>query len=190
MERLKQALFDLYYQAGRSVTYVTDSGEVKPYWANRYLQGLKRAVANSDTEALAYVTRMVMSDEPSRGFGYLKDGGRIDLVVEVLVADPARPWDHLFDQEVIDAAQARLAEHGYEVGTDKHEPAGLRAALIPTETGMAVELTSRVTGNGGVPLHAGEHTERVAGPLGAVQAFTGLLAQAQAAALAAPGQGA
>ena len=31
------------------------------------LQGLKRAVANSDTEVLAYVTRMVMSDEPSRG---------------------------------------------------------------------------------------------------------------------------
>ena len=84
---------------------------------------------------LAYVTRMVMSDEPSRGFGYLKDGGRIDLVVEVLVADPVRPWHHLFDQEVIDAAQARLAEHGYEVGTDKHEPAGLTAALIPTEAG-------------------------------------------------------
>ena len=69
MEQLKRALFDLYYEAGRNVTYITDSGEPKPYWANRYLQGLKRAVADSDAEVLAYVTRLVMSDEPSRGFG-------------------------------------------------------------------------------------------------------------------------
>ena len=55
---------------------------------------------------------------------------------------------------------------------------------------MAVELTVEVTGNGDVLLHAGEHIERAAGTLGAVQAFTGLLAQAQAAAVAARGQGA
>jgi hypothetical protein len=182
MEALKRALFELYYLSGRNVTYVTETGERRAYWPNRYLQAYKRAVARSDAEVLAFVVRMVCSDEPSRGFGYLKDDGRLDLTLEALVADPGKPWHHLFDAEVVQAACARLAEHGYEVGVDDDQPPeGITNALVPTEEGTAVELTVEVTAEG-VFLHAGEYTERAAGTLDAVRAFAGLLAQAEAAA--------
>jgi len=185
MEALKRALFDLYYLAGRNVTYVADSGERRAYWPNRYLQGYKRAVADSDAEVLAYVVRMVLSDEPSRGFGYLKDADRLDLTVEALVADPSRVWHHLFDADVVRAARDRLATHDYQVATGQPaKPAGLANALMATDAGMAVDLTVEVTREGDVLLHAGDYTERADGALGAVQAFTGLLAQAQAAAVA------
>src|SRR5258708_20038318 len=72
MEALKADLFSLYYEAGRSVSYVAESGEIRKYWPNRYLQGLKRAVDHSDVEALAYGRRMVMSAEPPPAFRYLQ----------------------------------------------------------------------------------------------------------------------
>jgi hypothetical protein len=185
MEALKRALFDLYYLAGRNVTYVADSGERRAYWPNRYLQAYKRAVADSDAEVLAYVVRMVRSDEPSRGFGYLKDANRLDLTVEALVADPSKPWHHLFDADVVQAARDRLAAHGYQVAPGKpQKPASLTNALMATDAGMAVDLTVEVTRDGDVLLHAGEHTERAEGTLGAVQVFTSLLSQAEAAATA------
>jgi hypothetical protein len=184
MEALKKALFELYYLAGRNVTYVADSGERRAYWPNRYLQSYKRAVAEGDAEILAYIVRMVTSDEPSRGFGYLKDAGHLDFTVEALVADPARPWHHLFDGDVVQAARDRLAANGYRlVAGAPTKPAGLSNALLSTDDGMAVDLTVEVTRDGDVLLHAGEYTKRAEGTLGAVSAFAGLLAQAEAAAV-------
>jgi len=98
------------------------------------------------------------------------------------VANPARPWHHLFDREVVRAARDRLAAHGYQVATAAPaEPAGLTSALMATGAGMAVDLTVEVTRDGDVLLHAGDYTERADGTLGAVSKFAGLLAQAEAA---------
>ena len=43
MQLLVHALFAIYFRAGREVKYVTESGERRSYWANRYMQALKRA---------------------------------------------------------------------------------------------------------------------------------------------------
>src|SRR3954454_15180222 len=115
IDALKQDLFGIYYGAGRNVTYTAESGKLRAYWPNRYLQALKRAVEVGDAEVVAYVTRMVLSDEPSRGFGYLADSNRLDLTVEALVADSSKPYHHLFDPETVQAAIDRLADHGYTV---------------------------------------------------------------------------
>jgi len=110
---LIDALFGIYSRAGAEVTYVTDRGERRPYWANRYLQALKRAVAEGDEAVLAFVERLVQQPEPSRGFFYLKDAGRLDLSVEALVVDPTREFHKLFSAETVAVAQTRLREHGW-----------------------------------------------------------------------------
>lgn len=182
---MKEDLFGIYYEAGRNVTYTAESGKVRPYWPNRYLQALKRAVDEGDTEVIAYVSRMVVSDEPSRGFGYLADAQRLDLTIEALVTDPSKPYHHLFAPETVQAAIDRLSEYGFS--WDGEQPTAgasesLAAALIRTENGVAVELTVELTTDGDVVLHAGDYTQLADGTLAAVRAFVGLLAQAEAAA--------
>jgi hypothetical protein len=118
-QSLADDLFAIYSRAGREVTYVTESGERRPYWANRYMQALKRAVdaaANGDERAiLDFVERLVTQPEPSRGFFYLQAANRLDLSVEAHVADASRPYHGLFSAEAIDFARNRLAEYGYEL---------------------------------------------------------------------------
>jgi hypothetical protein len=185
MDALKTDLFALYYDAGRNVRYIAESGEDRAYWPNRYLQALKKAVESGDVEVVAYIRRMVLSDAPSRGFGYLEAANRLDLTVEALVVDPTKPYHHLFDEEMVRAAIERLAEHDYEVD-DSSEPARVgnlaAEAVVETEDGFAVELTVEVTRQGYVRLRAGEVSQPVEGTLGAVRTFVGLLAQAHAAA--------
>lgn len=183
MDALKEALFGLYYRAGRNVTYIAESGKVRPYWPNRYLQALKRAVEEGDAEVIAYVKRMVLADERSRGFGYLADADRLDLTVEAIVADSSAPYHRLFDPQTVQAAIDCLADHGYTVTAGQAASAEtLAAAVVRTEDGVAVELSVEVTTGGDVLMHAGEYTERADSPLAAVRAFVGLLAQAEAAA--------
>jgi hypothetical protein len=115
LQLLTQALLNIYARAGREVTYLTDAGERRPYWANRYLQALKRAIREGTLEALIkFVDDLVTREEPSRGFFYLKDAGRLDLSVEALVLDKSQPFHHLFSEEAVEASRARLDEHGYE----------------------------------------------------------------------------
>ena len=190
MEALKTDLFAIYYDAGRSVRYVADSGAERAYWANRYLQALKRAVDIGDAEVVALIRRMVMSEEPSRGFGYIAAADRLDLTVEAKVADPARPYHHLFDAELVRAAEDRLADYGYAVsaGPSGRPPGGLAgAAVAETPDGFSVEVTVHVARDGGVTVSSADVTERVDGLLGAVSTFTRLLAQAHAAAAGAAG---
>jgi len=115
LQLLTQALLNIYARAGREVTYVTDAGERRPYWANRYLQALKRAIREGTLEALVkFVEDLVTRDEPSRGFFYLKDAGHLDLSVEALVLDESQPFHELFSAEAVEASRVRLEEHGYE----------------------------------------------------------------------------
>ena len=108
LDRLIEALFGIYTQAGTQVTYITDRGERRPYWANRYRQALQRSVENG--EVIEFVERLVMQNDPSRGFFYLKDADRLDLSVEALVVEQ---FPELFDAKVVAFAEKRLREHGY-----------------------------------------------------------------------------
>jgi hypothetical protein len=118
-QALADDLFAIHSRAGREVTYVTEGGERRPYWPNRYLQALKRAVeeaANGNEKAIPeFAERLVTQSEPSRGFHYLHAANRLDLSVEVHVADASRPYHGLFSAEARDAARSRLAEYGYEL---------------------------------------------------------------------------
>jgi hypothetical protein len=179
---LKRDLFSIYSEAGRNVTYTAESGKVRAYWPNRYLQGLKRAVEAGDAEVIIYVRRMVLADEPTRGFGYLADADRLDLTVEAFVADSSKPYQHLFDPETVQAAVNRLNDYGYRIRPSKDVTETLSTAVVHTESGVAVDLTVEITTDGDVLMHAGDYTERADGTLAAVRAFVGLLAQAEAAA--------
>jgi hypothetical protein len=109
VEALRSDLFNIYETAGREVTYVTPRGERKPYWANRFRQALQRAVNAS--EVVEFVETLMLRSEPSRGFFYLKDAGRLDVAVEALVVDQTKAYHSLFSHEAVWAARDRLAEH-------------------------------------------------------------------------------
>jgi hypothetical protein len=110
---LIDALLGIYSRAGAEVTYITERGERRPYWANRYLQAVKRAIAEGDDAVIAFVERLVNQPEPSRGFFYLKDAGRLDLSVEALVVDTSRPFHQLFSGAAVAISEERLREHGW-----------------------------------------------------------------------------
>jgi len=144
MRSLVDDLFAIYSRAGREVTYKTERGETRPYWANRYMQALKRAVedeANGDTNAvLQFVERLVSQPEPSRGFAYLLDAGRLDLSVEAHVIDEAKPYHRLFSRGAIDVSRARLAEYGYDV-----KPSDYRGPDLPPLARLHYDVVADVT---------------------------------------------
>lgn len=105
---LSDALFAIYSRAGREVTYITEKGEERPYWANRFRQALQRAA--DEDNIVGFVERLVSQPEPSRGFGYLDAADRLDLTVEALVVGEFR---HLFSEEVVEIAEERLDDRNY-----------------------------------------------------------------------------
>ena len=145
-DALVEALFKLYSDAGTEVTYVSESGKTLRYWPKRYLQVLRRAVEND--EVIGFVEGMVSRDE-SRGFGYLKDAGRLDLTVEAVVVER---FPELFSDEIVAAAKERLLGHGYEpkvepVKQDQEPSIGLvpgGTVLIEVSVGVSGELTARL----------------------------------------------
>jgi hypothetical protein len=146
---LIEALFAIYSRAGAEVTYITDRGERRPYWANRYLQALKRAVAEGPEAVPVFVERLINQPEPSRGFSYLKAAGRLDLSVEALVVDASQPFHSLFSSDVVAAAKARLEEHGWNPPafkeTNQSEPATQGGTLAATLLGGNKGMTTTAT---------------------------------------------
>ena len=112
-EALYNDLLAIYSRAGAEVTYETDRGETRAYWAKRFLQAVKRA--NRNDELFEFVDRLIRAEEVSRGFLILKKADRLDLTVEALVSDATKPYHGEFDFEVVQTAKARLADHGHDV---------------------------------------------------------------------------
>jgi hypothetical protein len=142
-ESLTEALFAIYATAGKEVKYTTEKGERRSYWANRFRQALQRATDEDDV--VGFVERLVMQPEPSRGFGYLKEAGRLDLTVEALVAGRFRDQ---FSKEVVQAAEIRLRENGYKPERAAPE-SDLRSTpgstfIVQVEVGHAGALTLRL----------------------------------------------
>jgi hypothetical protein len=142
-ESLTEALFAIYATAGKEVEYTTEKGERRRYWANRFRQALQRAT--DEDNVVGFVERLVTQPEPSRGFGYLKEAGRLDLTVEALVAGQFRDQ---FSQDAVRAAETRLRENGFQ--PESVEPAqGLQLTpgstfLVEVEVGHEGGLTLRL----------------------------------------------
>ncbi len=152
IELLIEDLFGLYAVAGREVTYTTDSGEVRPYWANRYRQAVQRAVTAGD--AVGFVERLVQG-EPSRGFGYLVEADRLDLTVEALVIDENKPYHGLFSPAAIETSQLRLADHRYQSAAHKRPAAPTPSDVIGDgglRPGMSFDVRVVVEADGKLSL--------------------------------------
>jgi hypothetical protein len=168
IRELEDRLFQIYHRAGREVTYVTASGDRRKYWPKRYLQALRRAVDEGDDALIAFVGRLVTTNAPSRGFGYLFDQDRLDLTVEAVVADERPPYHRLFDSDVVDAARRRLAEHSYEFAA-QGEDARLTTAAGPRSAHF--ELTVDVDADGMVTLTRHGEPPRSGTELDAIRFF-------------------
>ncbi|MHB8059576.1 MAG: hypothetical protein ACYDHO_01930 [Gaiellaceae bacterium] len=106
LELLTRDLFWIYETTGRKVTYISPSGDRKPYWAYRYLQAVRRAVENGDVVEL--VERIVLRRSPTDGFEHLEEAGRLDLSLEAFVVDDNKPYHHLFSAEAVSLSRVRL----------------------------------------------------------------------------------
>jgi len=150
---LTEALFGIYSRAGAEVTYISDRGERRPYWANRYRQALQRAVEND--EVVEFVVRLVAEGEPSRGFGYLKAADRLDLSVEALVVER---FPHMFSAEVVEAAAARLVGNGYRPAAERATPPDRPADsvslsdLLKSRVGEAFDVRVQLAHDGTLSL--------------------------------------
>lgn len=102
-ETLLDDLHSIYLRCGREV--VRDG---RAYWPKRYLQHLKIAERQGRDEVLAYVERIVTSEEPKRGLGDLLMAGRPDLTVEALVVNTTKPYQGWFDAPMVAIAGERL----------------------------------------------------------------------------------
>jgi len=130
-QALYQDLLSIYARAGAEVTYETDEGKLKPYWAKRFLQAVKRAEKNGDL--FEFVERLIAPEQPSRGFLILKKAGRLDLTVEALIVNPGKPYYGELDFDLIATARRRLADHGYRQAF----------ASTPSEAAAAQDTMSR-----------------------------------------------
>jgi hypothetical protein len=144
---LENDLFSVYHRAGAEVLYETDRGETRRYYAKRYLQALKRAVANDDL--VGFVDRLMRTSQPSRGFYILRAALRLDLSVEALVVERRKPYHGLFDPEIVEIARGRLVAHGYDpdTGETSSTPAIVPAGQLPVGiTSGDLELSALAPG--------------------------------------------
>lgn len=145
---LYQDLLSIYARAGAEVTYETDDGQIKPYWAKRFLQAVKRAEKNDDL--VGFVDRLLRPKQPSRGFLILKKAGRLDLTVEALVIDSRKSYYREIPLELIAIARQRLAEHGYEeaLSREPREAADPSSDLPAFAPGTSFDVRVTVSDNG------------------------------------------
>ena len=157
---LYQDLLSIYARAGAEVTYETDDGKIKPYWAKRFLQAVKRSEKND--ELFEFVGRLLSPDQPSRGFLILKKAGRLDLTVEALVIDPEKPYHGEIDFDLIATARRRLADHGYGEAFKASSPASPEepeshstapaSDVVEIAPGTSFDVRITVGKNGGLSL--------------------------------------
>jgi hypothetical protein len=151
-QALYQDLLSIYARAGAEVTYETDRGEIRPYWAKRFLQAVKRSQKND--ELFDFVVRLLTPDEPSRGFLILKKAGRLDLTVEALVIDADKPYHVDFAPELVETSRRRLAEHGHaDPGAGSSEAvASPERPAVGLQPGTTFDLRVSVADDGAVSL--------------------------------------
>jgi hypothetical protein len=175
LDTLADDLLGIYARSGREVTYVSDRGETRPYWPNRFLQALKRAIAEGDSAVLDFTVRLVAQPEPSRGFEYLRLAGRLDISVEALVADPSRPYHHRFPPAAVSAARARLSEHGYAVREHESASQSRSPSTAPTGSEPAVRAAATpVNASWGATLKLGDRMMTLTGHWWYLMAIAGL----------------
>ncbi len=107
-QSLYEDCVDLYQRTGAEVTYVWPSGRVGPYWARRFMRKIVRDHEARPSGVVESVSEMVIKPAP-QGFGIIEDAGRLDLALELLVLDEAKPYHRLFAPDIVQAAAERMS---------------------------------------------------------------------------------
>ncbi|MFF0309138.1 hypothetical protein ACFYSC_17050 [Streptosporangium sp. NPDC004379] len=97
----------IYETARQEVTIPRSDGTRQKYAAVRFMQQMKRA--HEEGRLIDAVAQTVESR--TQGFGHLEAAGRDDLMLESFVLDEGRPYHHLFGDQTVRVAQARMTEY-------------------------------------------------------------------------------
>lgn len=101
---------DLHWQIDQMRPRGIKDAAGNPYTPSYYKRGLQNAIDRGGLAVADYI-RGYLSKPPSEGYRKLEDGNSLDLACEALIADPHKPYAHLFTDVERDAARARLAHH-------------------------------------------------------------------------------
>jgi tetratricopeptide (TPR) repeat protein len=101
---------DLHWQIDQMRPRRIKDAVGNPYTPSYYKRGLQNAIDRGGLAVADYI-RGYLSKPPSEGYRKLEDGNSLDLACEALIADPHKPYAHLFTDAERDAARARLAHH-------------------------------------------------------------------------------
>lgn len=101
---------DLHWQVDQMRPRGIKDAAGNPYNPSYYKRGLQAAIDRGGLAVADYIRRY-LSKPPSHGYRKLEDANSLDLACEALIADPAKPYAHLFNDAERNAARARLAHH-------------------------------------------------------------------------------
>ncbi len=107
IEQLYGDALEIYERARTEVTIERNDGTRQKYAATRYKPEIDRGSAN---DALVPTIAKIIR-RPTRGFHYLEEAERPDLMLETLVLDSSKPYHRLFTAPTIEIARARMAAY-------------------------------------------------------------------------------
>jgi tetratricopeptide (TPR) repeat protein len=109
-EAIAALVSDLHWQIDQMRPRGIKDAAGNPYNSSYYKRGLQAAMDRGGMAVADYLRRY-LSKPPSDGYRKLEDANSLDLACEALIADPGKPYAHMFTDAERAAARARLAHH-------------------------------------------------------------------------------
>jgi tetratricopeptide (TPR) repeat protein len=109
-DAIEALVSDLHWQIDQMRPRGIKDAGGNPYNPSYYKRGLQAAIDRGGLAVADYIRRY-LSKPPSDGYRKLEDANSLDLACEALIADPTKPYAHLFNDAERAAARGRLAHH-------------------------------------------------------------------------------
>lgn len=109
-EAIAALVSDLHWQIDQLRPRGIKDAAGNPYNPSYYKRGLQAAIDRGGLAVADYIRRY-LSKPLSDGYRKLEDANSLDLACEALIADPHKPYAHLFTNAERQTARARLAHH-------------------------------------------------------------------------------
>jgi hypothetical protein len=136
---------DLRWQIDQMTPRGIKNAGGNPYNPSYYKRGLQAAIDRGGLEVADYIRRY-LDKPPSQGYRKLEDANSLDLACEALMADPHKPYAHLFTDEERDAARTRLEHHLAAIenrNTARTQRIEERRAELPADIGSLRQLATQ-----------------------------------------------
>jgi tetratricopeptide (TPR) repeat protein len=118
-----------------------------PYNPSYYKRGLQTAIDKGGLAVADYIRRYLQKP-PSEGYRKLEDANSLDLACEALMADPDKPYAHLFTNAERAAARKRLDWHLEAIERRKSERRrriDTRRSELPKDLAQLRSLAAQTT---------------------------------------------